>query len=98
MDTLLCKRIGGRFFVVEVVDTTYVCDLANGAMGYEAEVTFCRDGERVGAGRWEPEGFIDCSGFEAEADESGIYDALASEVRAYLARQPAGAGGLALAL
>lgn len=98
MDTMLLKRINGRVFGVEVADVKHVCDLANGARGYEATVSFYRDGERIGSGRWEPEGFVDCHGLEGEVDETGVYDALAAEVRAYLARLPADPGGLALAL
>jgi hypothetical protein len=101
---MLSKTINGRAFGVEVSEVRDAGELANGARGYEAAVAFYRDGERIGSGRWDVEGFEDCVGLDGRPldlgdGESAIWEALTEMVRGHLATLPASdKGGLALAL
>jgi hypothetical protein len=95
-DTTLIKRIKGHTFGVEVSEPTHAGDLANGARGFDAKVSFYREGKLVGAGQWEPEGFADCVDLRGQpldlcqpcpdVNENDVYYALETEVRGYLAR------------
>lgn len=99
---MLSKKVGGHVFGVDVFDVSDAGELVGGARGYEARVEIYRDAAHIGSGRWDVEGLADCVDgrgrpLDIGDNEDAVYDALAAEVRRYLASLPAD-GGLALAL
>jgi hypothetical protein len=104
----IAYRVRAGKYSVEVHRARRDGELANGAIGWRADVVFLHDGARLGTGRWDGEGFAECQSLcgselylpmEEDDDESEIYRALAAHVRARLARlDPGQASGLALAL
>lgn len=101
---MLSKTIMGHVYGVEVSEVDDAGELANGARGYTAGVEIYRDGARVGAGRWDAEGFEGCVGLDGRPLDLGdgeqvVWDALAGMVRELLTTlHVPDRGGLALAL